>query len=170
MSSTLAVRADAVLGRARSWAACRQLIRRCVAAASAQSPYEIFESVVATLVKITIVVMVAKGLWHLAKTVCVDILANTDVVADQVVFQSVFGTIFTLLIAMEFKRSIHIGRATRDIVNIRPIILIAMLATVRRFIVADLGHMDITDAVVTGSGRLVNHAGDPGQSSAHDGR
>jgi uncharacterized membrane protein (DUF373 family) len=56
------------------------------------------------------------------------------------VFQTVFGMVFTVIIALEFKRSLLIVLARQEsVVRVRSIILIAMLAMVRKFIILDLG-------------------------------
>jgi len=55
-------------------------------------------------------------------------------------FQTVFGMIFTVIIALEFKHSLLVVLARQEsVVRLRSIILIAMLAMVRKFIVLDFG-------------------------------
>jgi uncharacterized membrane protein (DUF373 family) len=55
------------------------------------------------------------------------------------VFQTVFGMIFTVIIALEFKRSLVVLAERGDtIVQVRTVILIAMLAVVRKLIIVDL--------------------------------
>jgi Phosphate-starvation-inducible E family len=58
---------------------------------------------------------------------------------DQEVFQAVFGMIFTVLIALEFKRSLVVVAESRNsIVQVRTVVLLAMLAIVRKLIILDL--------------------------------
>ena len=58
---------------------------------------------------------------------------------DAQAFQSLFGMILTLLIALEFKHSLMVVlHDRRNVVQTRAVILIALLAIVRRFIVLDL--------------------------------
>jgi uncharacterized membrane protein (DUF373 family) len=65
--------------------------------------------------------------------------------ANQVVFQTVFAMIFTVIIALEFKHSLLIVLARQEsVVRVRSIILIAMLAMVRKFIILDLGETAAT--------------------------
>jgi uncharacterized membrane protein (DUF373 family) len=55
----------------------------------------------------------------------------------------VFGMIFTIIIALEFKRSLLVVAERRDsIVQVRTVILIAMLAVVRKLIILDLSSTD----------------------------
>jgi uncharacterized membrane protein (DUF373 family) len=57
-----------------------------------------------------------------------------------VVFQSLFGMIFTVIIALEFRRTIlMVAERQQSIVHVRAVILIAMLAIVRKLIILDLG-------------------------------
>jgi uncharacterized membrane protein (DUF373 family) len=51
----------------------------------------------------------------------------------------VFGMIFTVIIALEFKRSLLVlAERGETIVQVRTVILIAMLAVVRKLIILDL--------------------------------
>ena len=54
-------------------------------------------------------------------------------------FQAVFGAIFTVIIALEFKRSLLVvARRQENIVQVRTVILIALLAIVRKLMILDL--------------------------------
>jgi uncharacterized membrane protein (DUF373 family) len=55
----------------------------------------------------------------------------------------VFGMIFTVIIALEFKRSLLVVAERRDsVVQVRSVILIALLAVVRKLIILDLSSTD----------------------------
>jgi uncharacterized membrane protein (DUF373 family) len=57
---------------------------------------------------------------------------------DHEVFQTLFGAIFTVLIAMEFKHSIVRAALRRErIVQVRTVLLIALLAMSRKFVILD---------------------------------
>ena len=57
---------------------------------------------------------------------------------DHKVFQSVFGMIMTLLIAMEFKHSIVRVALRRDsIIQVKTVVLIALIALSRKFVILD---------------------------------
>jgi uncharacterized membrane protein (DUF373 family) len=59
--------------------------------------------------------------------------------ADPQLFQSVFGIVLTVLVALEFKHTLLVVRHhRRAIVEVRAVVLIALLALVRRFIILDL--------------------------------
>lgn len=58
---------------------------------------------------------------------------------DYAVFQAVFGMIFTVIIALEFKRSLLVVAERRhSVVQVRAVLLIALLAVVRKLIILDL--------------------------------
>ena len=58
---------------------------------------------------------------------------------DQAVFQSVFGEILTLLIALEFNHTLqYVVAREQSIIQIKVVLLIAILALARKFIVLDL--------------------------------
>jgi uncharacterized membrane protein (DUF373 family) len=55
------------------------------------------------------------------------------------VFQALFGMIFTVIIALEFKRSLLVVAERRfGIVQVRTVVLLALLAIVRKLIILDL--------------------------------
>jgi uncharacterized membrane protein (DUF373 family) len=59
------------------------------------------------------------------------------------VFQALFGMIFTVIIALEFKRSLLVVAERRHgIVQVRTVILIALLAIVRKLMIIDLSDTD----------------------------
>ncbi len=102
--------------------------------------YERFEHTVILVLTALIVVVVASATWHLTEVVALLVLADEMQPANQSVFQSVFGMVFTVIIALEFKHSLLIVLARQEsVVRVRSIVLIAMLAMVRKFIILDLG-------------------------------
>jgi len=59
------------------------------------------------------------------------------------VFQTVFGMIFTVIIALEFKRSLLIVTERHNhVVQVRTVILLAMLAIVRKLIILDIANTE----------------------------
>jgi uncharacterized membrane protein (DUF373 family) len=55
----------------------------------------------------------------------------------------VFGMIFTVVIALEFKRSLLVAtERSFGILQVRTIVLIALLAIARKFIILDLGETE----------------------------
>ncbi len=103
--------------------------------------YERFEQVVALILATIIAVIIVIALWDLAKEVV--LLAMYDLLdpLDHEVFQTVFGQIMTVLIALEFKHSILRVVATgKSIIQVRTVLLIALLALARKLIILDLNH------------------------------
>jgi uncharacterized membrane protein (DUF373 family) len=55
----------------------------------------------------------------------------------------VFGMIFTVIIALEFKRSLLVvAERAHSVVQVRTVILIALLAIVRKLLIIDVGHAE----------------------------
>ena len=71
--------------------------------------------------------------------ILVSITSNGFDPTDYAVFQALFGMIFTVIIALEFKRSLLVVAERRHgIVQVRTVILLALLAIVRKLIIIDL--------------------------------
>jgi len=101
--------------------------------------YERFEQIVALTLTALISLIIIVALWRLASSVVIKLLFEISNPLDHSVFQSIFGMIMTLLIAMEFKHSIRpILERKAAIVQVRTIMLIAMLAVSRKFIIMDI--------------------------------
>jgi uncharacterized membrane protein (DUF373 family) len=101
--------------------------------------YEKFEHAVVLVLTVLIVLIVASATWHLALAVFALIVADQIDPANQEIFQAVFGMIFTVIIALEFKHSLLIVLARQEsVVRVRSIVLIALLAVTRKFIILDL--------------------------------
>ncbi|BBL70074.1 hypothetical protein MoryE10_06800 [Methylogaea oryzae] len=101
--------------------------------------YERFEQVVALILSSVIAVIIVVALLQLIRTVFVLLLSNSWNPLDHQAFQSVFGMIMTLLIAMEFKHSIVKVVLRRDsIIQVKTVVLIALIALARKFVILDL--------------------------------
>src|SRR4051794_30085820 len=92
------------------------------------SIYQKFEYVVVLILIGLIAIIVLLALWSLALKVLSSVVAATTLdPTDHAVFQSVFGMIFTVIIALEFKRSLLLVTARQEtVVQVRAVILIAM--------------------------------------------
>jgi uncharacterized membrane protein (DUF373 family) len=101
---------------------------------------EQFEHVIVLFLSVLIAAIVALTVWSLALKVLVILLqAGSIEAADPAVFQSLFGMIFTVIIALEFRQTLLvISERRRSIVHVRAVVLIAMLAVVRKLIIFDL--------------------------------
>jgi len=104
------------------------------------SLYERFEHGVIIVLTGLIIAVVAAATWHLAILVALLLFSDAIQPTNQAAFQTVFGMIFTVIIALEFKHSLLMVVARQEsVVRVRSVVLIAMLAMVRKFIVLDLG-------------------------------
>jgi len=103
--------------------------------------YQKFEHAVVLVLVGLIAIVVIAAVWSLAVKILFGLVLSGRVdPTDPAVFQAVFGMIFTVIIALEFKRSLQIVTERRDtVVQVRAVILIAMLAIVRKLIILDIG-------------------------------
>jgi uncharacterized membrane protein (DUF373 family) len=111
----------------------------------ALTAYQRFEHIVIFILTLLIAVIIVSAVWNLMLRILFElVLAGGFDPTDQEVFQAVFGMIFTVLIALEFKRSLIVVAESRNsIVQVRTVVLLAMLAIVRKLIILDL---KVTDA------------------------
>lgn len=101
--------------------------------------YERFEQIVLVILSLIIGLIVVFALLQLVMNVYSLTMAGVLNPMDYKVFQLIFGMIMTLLIAMEFKHSIiKVLERQSHIVQVKSIILLALLALVRKFIIVDL--------------------------------
>ena len=101
--------------------------------------YERFEQLVALALSFIIAGVILIALVQLYKSVVPFLFRGALDPLDHQVFQSLFGAIFTVLIALEFKHSIIRPAMRRDsIVRVRTVLLIALLAISRKFVILDV--------------------------------
>jgi uncharacterized membrane protein (DUF373 family) len=100
--------------------------------------YERFEQVIAMTLSAVIAVVVVISLIQLIRTVFVLLFLEAFNPLDHTVFQTVFGMIMTLLIAMEFKHSIlKVAMRKESIIQVKTVVLIALIALSRKFIILE---------------------------------
>lgn len=106
--------------------------------------YQKFEHAVILVLTALIAIVVAFALWNLVLKILLSILFSGGFdPTDYAVFQALFGMIFTVIIALEFKRSLLVVAERRQgIVQVRTVILIALLAIVRKLMIIDLSDTD----------------------------
>jgi uncharacterized membrane protein (DUF373 family) len=86
-----------------------------------------------------IAVIVTIATWQLLLETFTLVRRHMTSPVDPQVFQGVFGMVLTVLIALEFKHTLLIVKHhRRAIVQVRAVVLIALLTLVRRFIILDL--------------------------------
>ena len=126
------------MGSGRAAAAVDHALRETREAWPGLSAYERFEQVVSLVLTGLISLVIAAALVNLTFRILMLVLFGLLDPAETGVFQAIFGMIFTVLIALEFNHSI-IGVLHRkeSIVQVRTVVLIALLALVRKFIILD---------------------------------
>ena len=108
------------------------------------SLYQRFEHVVVTILTALIAIIVVAAVWNLTLKIVFGLIlpGNLDP-SDYAIFQAVFGMIFTVIIALEFKKSILvIAERHENVVQIRSVVMIALLAICRKVIILDIKETD----------------------------
>ena len=101
--------------------------------------YQKFEHAVIVVLTALIAILVVLAVWNLALKIFTSIFASGFDPTDYSVFQAVFGMIFTVIIALEFQRSLLVlAERERGVVQVRTVILIALLAIVRKLMIMDM--------------------------------
>jgi uncharacterized membrane protein (DUF373 family) len=103
------------------------------------SIYERFEQVVAAALTVFIAVIIVVASLDLAKEVFLLAWHGTLEPLDHRVLLQVFGQILTVLIALEFKHTVvKVVAAGTKIIQVKTVLLIAVLALARKFIILDV--------------------------------
>lgn len=105
---------------------------------SIMSLYERFEQVVAIVLSLVIAVVIALALVQLVVRILPLLVSGAIDPLGPEVFQTLFGMIMTLLIAMEFKHSIiRVALRRSSIVQVKTVVLISLIALSRKFVILD---------------------------------
>ena len=105
--------------------------------------YERFEHACILVLSALIALIIALAIWNLLLKIAINLLASTLDPTDYTVFQGLFGMIFTVIIALEFKRSLLVlAERVDSVVQVRAVLLIALLAVVRKLILLDVKTTD----------------------------
>jgi uncharacterized membrane protein (DUF373 family) len=101
--------------------------------------YQRFESVVAIFLTLLITLVIIVAAFRLFSGVINDLVLGVMDPLDHKVFQNVLGEIMTVLIALEFNHTLHyVVTRQQSIIQTKIILLIALLAISRKFIILDL--------------------------------
>jgi uncharacterized membrane protein (DUF373 family) len=101
--------------------------------------YQRFEEGVALVLTAIIALIVLVALYRLCIGVVTGLLLGAVDPLDHEIFQAVFGQIMTLLIALEFNHTLrYVVTRHQSIIQTRVVVLIALLALARKFIVLDI--------------------------------
>jgi len=97
-----------------------------------------FEKVVAILLSIAVSIVVVLSVARVFLSLGMAVSSDIDIL-DYQLFQTVFGMIMVVLIAMEFNHIIiQIAGGTHVFAQVRVVVAIAILAVVRKFIILDI--------------------------------
>ncbi|MBB5662734.1 uncharacterized membrane protein (DUF373 family) [Rhizobium leguminosarum] len=106
--------------------------------------YQRFEHAVILILTGLIAIVVVAAVWNLILKIPLgSIFSRSFDPSDYSAFQAVFGTIFTVIIALEFKKTLLVVAARKDsVVQIQTVVVIALLAICRKVIILDLTETD----------------------------
>lgn len=104
--------------------------------------YQRFEHVVALVLTILVGLIMLVALFRLSVGILDGLVFGFLNPLDHKVFQTVFGEIMTLLIAMEFNHTIHlVAMRKQSIIQVKTVLLIAILALARKVIILDMNEI-----------------------------
>ena len=108
------------------------------------SLYQRFEHIVVLFLTALIAVVIVAALWTLSLRILFGLVLSGSLdPSDYSAFQAVFGMILTVIIALEFKKSLLVLAERRDIIiQMRSVVMIALLAICRKVIILDLTETD----------------------------
>jgi uncharacterized membrane protein (DUF373 family) len=108
------------------------------------SLYQRFEHIIIMFLTALIAVIVIAAVWNLSLKILFGLVLSGSLdPSDYTIFQAVFGMIFTVIIALEFKKSLLVIAERREsVVQIRSVVMIALLAICRKVIILDLRETD----------------------------
>jgi len=137
--------------------------------------YERFEQLVILILTGLIAIVIVFAVWNLGLKIFHAVLSPQDFdPTDYSVFQAIFGAIFTVIIALAFKRSLLVvAQRQESIVQVRTVILIALLAIVRKVIILDLASTEALQlfalaAAILALGAVYWLVRDQDRSNQHD--
>jgi uncharacterized membrane protein (DUF373 family) len=104
------------------------------------SLYQRFEQIVVLLLSILISILIVVAVFNVLQTIIGLLRLGLLDPSRPEVFQSIFGMIMIVLIALEFNHTIlGLLERGRSVVQVRAVVLIALLAVLRKFIVMEIG-------------------------------
>src|SRR5438094_8895209 len=107
------------------------------------SHYQRFEGFVALVLTLVIGLIILVALFRLTFSVVTGLLLGLLDPLDPGVFQTVFGEILTLLIALEFNHTLqYVVKREQSIIQTTLVLLIALLAVARKIVILDLNAAD----------------------------
>jgi uncharacterized membrane protein (DUF373 family) len=106
---------------------------------TAMTYYGRFEQIISWLLTLAITAVIVVAAYRLLADIVTTLVRGALDPLEHETFQTIFGAMMTLLIAMEFGHSIlQVGSRSKSVVQVRTVLLVALLALSRKFIVLDL--------------------------------
>jgi uncharacterized membrane protein (DUF373 family) len=122
---------------------------------SVMTLFEKFEQITAIILGFLISLIIVISLFHLIVGMIPEILGGSFNPLAPKEFYKLFGLIMTVLIAMEFKHSIiRVALRKGSIIQVNTVILIAILAIGRKFIILDISKTDAASIAALSFGIL----------------
>ena len=117
--------------------------------------YERFEQVICFILTVVISGVAVAALAVLLVRVAALLLFGVVDLAEPAVFQAIFGMIVTVLIALEFNHTLlGVLERRHSIVQVRTVVLIALMAIARKFLILDLKEAEHTTLLGLGGAAL----------------
>ena len=105
--------------------------------------YQKFEQVIVLFLTGLIALVIVFAVWNLTVKIVGSVLLSSFDPTEYSVFQAIFGMILTVIIALEFKKSLLLVAERREsVVQVRTVLLIALLAIVRKLLILDVRTTD----------------------------
>lgn len=102
------------------------------------SAYKRFEQLVVLTLSLIIALVIVIAVLQLCRNVVPLLIGGVIDPLDHNAFQALFGSLFTVLISLEFKHSIARPALRRNsVVQVRTVLMIALLALSRKFVILD---------------------------------
>ncbi|MDB5650643.1 MAG: diguanylate cyclase [Hyphomicrobiales bacterium] len=102
--------------------------------------YERFEQVISLLLTVLISLVVVGAVLNLSFRIAILLIFGLINPAEQALFHAIFGMVLTVLIALELNHSIlGVLERKQSIIQVRTVVLVSLLALVRKFIILDTG-------------------------------
>jgi uncharacterized membrane protein (DUF373 family) len=105
--------------------------------------YALFEQAVAVVLLLLVSSIIVVGLAHLTLAVKTDVYLSLDAPIEPDVYKNIFGAVLTVLIGLELNHTVlSILQRKESIVQLRTVVLIAIIAMARKFLVIDITELE----------------------------
>jgi uncharacterized membrane protein (DUF373 family) len=105
--------------------------------------YGRFEQAVALVLLVLLSSVIVVGLAHLTLAVKTDVFLSLDVPIEPEVYKNIFGAVLTVLIGLELNHTVlSVLQRKKSIVQLRTVVLIAIIAMARKFLVIDITELE----------------------------